>query len=188
MRHSITCIALSSCTRGTIFFVLLLGGLASALRAQEKPYFVTYSQDMEEPGNLEIETKNAFGQPADSNSFGASALELEYGRERCVDRIFVCARAAVAVCRDERAWFGSRGEVAAIGFRAASKREERSGVLPRARGSRIANVFLEEALARGRSREIRGSGGAYHCGNRPWVSGKRWSDRGSSIARLQRCG
>lgn len=79
MRHSITCIALSSCTRGTIFFVLLLGGLASALRAQEKPYFVTYSQDMEEPGNLEIETKNAFGQPAGSNGFGASALELEYG-------------------------------------------------------------------------------------------------------------
>ena len=32
-------------------------------QAQERPYFVTYSQDMEEPGNLEIETFNVVGNP-----------------------------------------------------------------------------------------------------------------------------
>jgi hypothetical protein len=49
------------------------------LHAQEKPYFVTYSQDLEEPGNLEIETKTALGQPDGGGRFGATALEFEYG-------------------------------------------------------------------------------------------------------------
>jgi hypothetical protein len=48
-------------------------------RAQDKPYFVTYSQDLEEPGNLEIETKSAIGRPQDGNRYGALATELEYG-------------------------------------------------------------------------------------------------------------
>jgi hypothetical protein len=47
--------------------------------AQEKPYFVAYSQDLEEPGNLEIETKTALAQPAASHRFGAVATEMEYG-------------------------------------------------------------------------------------------------------------
>jgi hypothetical protein len=48
-------------------------------KAQEKPYFVTYSHDLEEPGNLEIETKTALAQPGGSNRYGATAMELEYG-------------------------------------------------------------------------------------------------------------
>ena len=48
-------------------------------RAQEKPYFVTYSQDLEEPGNLEIETKTALARPDGANHYGATAFELEYG-------------------------------------------------------------------------------------------------------------
>jgi hypothetical protein len=48
-------------------------------RAQEKPYFVTYSHDLEEPGNLEIETKTALAQPGQSHRYGAAASELEYG-------------------------------------------------------------------------------------------------------------
>jgi hypothetical protein len=47
--------------------------------AQEKPYFVTYSYDLEEPGNLEIETKTALGHPDESTHFAATAVELEYG-------------------------------------------------------------------------------------------------------------
>jgi hypothetical protein len=47
--------------------------------AQEKPYFVTYSHDLEEPGNLEIENKTAFGEPDGGNQFGSLATELEYG-------------------------------------------------------------------------------------------------------------
>lgn len=60
----------------SLFSVLLL---LPAARAQDKPYFVTYSQDLEEPGNLEIESKTAFGQPAGANRYGAGAAELEYG-------------------------------------------------------------------------------------------------------------
>lgn len=48
-------------------------------RAQDKPYFVTYSHDLEEPGNLEIETKTALGEPTGGGQFGATAVELEYG-------------------------------------------------------------------------------------------------------------
>jgi hypothetical protein len=59
--------------------LILLVSPASVARAQEKPYFVTYSQDLEEPGNLEIETKTALGQPNGGDRFGATALEFEYG-------------------------------------------------------------------------------------------------------------
>ena len=61
-------------------FLLLFSFLtASAAFGQEKPYFVTYSHDLEEPGNLEIETKTAIGQPDGANTFGAMIMELEYG-------------------------------------------------------------------------------------------------------------
>ena len=71
----------SAKTLNLLAFLLILVPLASnpTLHAQEKPYFITYSQDLEEPGNLEIETKTALGQPADSHRYGATASELEYG-------------------------------------------------------------------------------------------------------------
>lgn len=52
---------------------------ALCCKAQDKPYFVTYSHDLEEPGTLELETKSAISAPDGSNSFGAMALEMEYG-------------------------------------------------------------------------------------------------------------
>ncbi len=58
---------------------LLLLTLSSAGVCQERPYFVTYSQNMEEPGNLEIATKNAVGKPPDGNRFIGSNMEFEYG-------------------------------------------------------------------------------------------------------------
>lgn len=58
--------------------LIFVCGLARA-GAQEKPYFVTYSQDLEEPGNLEIETKTALARPEGSTHYGAVATELEYG-------------------------------------------------------------------------------------------------------------
>ena len=51
----------------------------ASVKAQEKPYFVTYSQDLEEPGNLEIETKTALARPDGGHRYGATAMELEYG-------------------------------------------------------------------------------------------------------------
>ena len=61
------------------FFSLLLPAASLFAFAQDKPYFVTYSQDLEEPGNLEIETKSGIGEPQGGNRYGALATELEYG-------------------------------------------------------------------------------------------------------------
>jgi hypothetical protein len=47
--------------------------------AQELPYFVTYSHEMEEPGNFEIEFKGVTGRPPSSNRFYGANLEFEYG-------------------------------------------------------------------------------------------------------------
>ncbi len=56
--------------------VLFLAG--TLLPAQEN-YFVTYSHQMEEPGNLELGTKSVAGAPRGGNPFLGAALELEYG-------------------------------------------------------------------------------------------------------------
>lgn len=54
--------------------------LAFALSAAaQEHYFVTYSHQLEEPGNLEIALRSVSASPKDGNSFTASALELEYG-------------------------------------------------------------------------------------------------------------
>jgi hypothetical protein len=47
--------------------------------AQERPYFVTYSHEMEEPGNLEVELKGVTGRPEAGDRFTAANLEFEYG-------------------------------------------------------------------------------------------------------------
>jgi Putative MetA-pathway of phenol degradation len=61
---------------------IFLAGLflaGSPARAQEPPYFVTYSHAMEEPDNLEIDFKGTQGAPKFGNSFAGGTLELEYG-------------------------------------------------------------------------------------------------------------
>src|ERR1019366_5846279 len=62
---------------------LLLGGMllpsCPQCHAQEYPYFVAYSQEMEEPGNLDIEWFNAVGNPPGGNRFMGSDVEFEYG-------------------------------------------------------------------------------------------------------------
>jgi hypothetical protein len=58
------------------FATVLIAG--AQLQAQEN-YLVTYSQELEEPGNLEIAAKNVSGGPKGGNPFVASALEFEYG-------------------------------------------------------------------------------------------------------------
>lgn len=55
-----------------------IAGYPSALAA-EGPFLITYTHQMEEPGNLEITTKNVTGRPANGNRFFGSNLELEYG-------------------------------------------------------------------------------------------------------------
>ncbi len=52
--------------------------MTARLHAQEN-YFVTYSQELEEPGNLEVAAKSITGSPGGSNPFVATAVEFEYG-------------------------------------------------------------------------------------------------------------
>jgi len=63
-------------------FFLVLGAILTIslpVFAQERPYFVTYSTDLEEPGNLEIALKSLAASPAHANSFYSPTLEVEYG-------------------------------------------------------------------------------------------------------------
>src|SRR5437667_120150 len=47
--------------------------------AGEGPFLITYTHQMEEPGNLEFGTKNVIGKPVGGNRFIGTAVELEYG-------------------------------------------------------------------------------------------------------------
>ena len=61
---------------------LILGtltGFIPLVQAGEGPFFVTYSHQMEEPGNLEVTTKNILGRPDGGNRYLGSAPEFEYG-------------------------------------------------------------------------------------------------------------
>jgi hypothetical protein len=62
-----------------VLLLWMFSGLAPCVQAQEKPYFVTYSHDLEEPGNLEIENQNIAAAPRDANAFFAPTIEFEYG-------------------------------------------------------------------------------------------------------------
>jgi hypothetical protein len=62
-----------------ICLCVLVSVLCGRASAGEGPYFVTYSQQLEEPGNLEFESNSIAGKPGGSNRFLASAVELEYG-------------------------------------------------------------------------------------------------------------
>jgi hypothetical protein len=60
-----------------VLFVLLI--LMARAFGQEPPYFVTYSDVLEEPGNLEIASQNIYSTPKDLNPFYGQTVELEYG-------------------------------------------------------------------------------------------------------------
>ena len=62
--------------------VLAIAGAFWALpacEAGEGLFFITYTHQMEEPGNLEIALKSVTGKPGDGNRFIATVAEFEYG-------------------------------------------------------------------------------------------------------------
>jgi len=65
--------------RRYVLSVLVAVAASGTCRAQERPYFVTYSHEMEEPGNLEIEMYNVVGKPPGGNRFLGSTTEFEFG-------------------------------------------------------------------------------------------------------------
>ena len=63
-----------------IFSLYCLLALAlTQASAGDRPYFVTYDQTMEEPGNLEIEMTGLTATPKDGNQFLSGVTEFEYG-------------------------------------------------------------------------------------------------------------
>jgi hypothetical protein len=82
--------------------------LSPSCFAQERPYFVTYSTDMEEPGNLEIATKSAIGRPPDGNRFWGTAMEFEYGAKAWWTTEFYLD--GVTVAQDSTIFTGFRWE------------------------------------------------------------------------------
>ena len=62
-----------------LLIVILPLAMPILCSAQEPPYFVTYSDHMEEPGNLEFSFKSAVGTPKYANQFVGGAFEFEYG-------------------------------------------------------------------------------------------------------------
>ena len=62
-------------------FLLCFGLIfsASILTAAERPYFITYDQSMEEPGNLEIEAQGLVATPDQGDTFLSGVTEFEYG-------------------------------------------------------------------------------------------------------------
>jgi hypothetical protein len=88
--------------------VLLLLALSVAGAGQELPYFVTYSQHMEEPGNLEIANKSAIGKPQDGNRFMGASMEFEYGAKAWWTTEFYLD--GVAAAQDSTVFTGFRWE------------------------------------------------------------------------------
>jgi len=60
-------------------FGLLITVLPLRATAGERPYFITYSHHMEEPGSLEISISPVIGVPKKANTFLGSWTEFEYG-------------------------------------------------------------------------------------------------------------
>lgn len=65
------------CITAGMFVVLALA--ASPVQAQVHRYFVTYSEHMEQPGELEFSSKNVFANTKGANPFLGSAAEIERG-------------------------------------------------------------------------------------------------------------
>jgi hypothetical protein len=57
----------------------LCAALCPGARAQERPYFVTYNHQMEEPGSLEVSINPMFGTQRRGGNFLATWTEFEYG-------------------------------------------------------------------------------------------------------------
>src|SRR5256885_3124103 len=63
-----------------LIIAFLLLNCVPSVTAQQSPYFITYDDHLEEPGNLEIGISNTTGVPrTGERAFFAPYLELEYG-------------------------------------------------------------------------------------------------------------
>jgi hypothetical protein len=64
---------------GFMLIASLAGPLCVRVCAQERPYFITYNHQMEEPGSLEVAVNPVFGTQRGGGNFLAAWTEFEYG-------------------------------------------------------------------------------------------------------------
>jgi hypothetical protein len=71
--------SLPSALRVGILIALFGVSLSAPSPAQERPYFIAYNHQLEEPDHLELAFNPLFGTQREGNSFVSSWAELEYG-------------------------------------------------------------------------------------------------------------
>ena len=59
--------------------LIFTGAIVCPSAFADGPFLITYPHQMEEPGNLEISTKNVTGKPVGGARFLGSSIEFEYG-------------------------------------------------------------------------------------------------------------
>src|SRR5215469_2677984 len=79
MRRNVWQFYLQPICNKTCLLLAICSFFWAAARAQEPPYFVTYSDVMEEPGNLEVSYKGINAAPKNANAFNSATVEFEYG-------------------------------------------------------------------------------------------------------------
>jgi hypothetical protein len=93
--------------RAAALSAVLLGAAATA-EAQERPYFVTYSEHLEEKGDLEVSILSTVGTPKDGAGYVAPWMEFEYGiTSRWTAELYI---EGVTVHNDASAYTGWRIE------------------------------------------------------------------------------
>jgi hypothetical protein len=68
-------------TRAAVICACVLGAAIDA-EAQERPYFVTYNDRLETPGELEVSVLSTIGDVKESPNYFAPWIEIEYGVAR----------------------------------------------------------------------------------------------------------
>jgi hypothetical protein len=72
-------LAAGRCSVRTLALGAICATICAGSRAQDRPYFVTYNHQLEEPGSLEVSVNPVFGTQRRGGNFLASWTEFEYG-------------------------------------------------------------------------------------------------------------
>jgi hypothetical protein len=95
-------------SRVAVLCALVLGGVVDTTEAQERPYFVTYSDRLETKGELEVSVLSTIGDVKDSPNYFAPWIEIEYGiTPRWTTEVYL---EGVTINKDASAFTGWRWE------------------------------------------------------------------------------
>jgi hypothetical protein len=95
-------------SRLAVLCALVLGGVVDTAEAQERPYFVTYSDRLEEKGDLEVSLLSTIGDVKSAPNYVAPWIEIEYGiTPRWTTEVYL---EGVTINKDASAFTGWRWE------------------------------------------------------------------------------